>query len=115
MGEHYALGYATAASPTGPFTKAESNPITVLGPQVHGPGHHAVWRDDVGQHWCIYHVKEGDSPGWDRVISMDPLHIDTDGSLSVNTTLHVEQPVPRIIALWSLFAGFFFYRTLYSL
>jgi len=96
---HYALGYATATSPTGPFTKFESNPITVLGAQVYGPGHHAVWRDDAGQHWCIYHVKEGDSPGWDRVISMDPLHIGTDGSLSVNTTLRVQQPVPRINAL----------------
>lgn len=97
--EHYALGYATAASPLGPFIKFEANPITVLGSQVFGPGHHAVWRDDAGQHWCLYHVKEGNTPGWNRVISMDPLQLRADGSLSVNTSLHVQQPIPRIRAL----------------
>jgi beta-xylosidase len=45
-GENYAVGYATATSPLGPFTKANSNPIleknTARGEEVTGTGHNSL-------------------------------------------------------------------------
>ena len=38
----YAVGYATARSPIGPFTKYRGNPIAKQGEGVFGPGHHCV-------------------------------------------------------------------------
>ena len=39
---NYGVGYATAKSPLGPFTKYQGNPIAHRGDNVLGPGHHCV-------------------------------------------------------------------------
>ncbi len=56
---NYAIGYATCASPTGPCTDAEENPIlksSIARPPAIGPGHQAVVLDNKGRTWLVYHV-----------------------------------------------------------
>jgi beta-xylosidase len=85
---HYNIGYATASSPLGPFTKHADNPISF--PQnpveagVFGPGHHSVWLDEVtGRRWAFYHQKRTSDAGWDRFLCVDELAVGEQGELSV--------------------------------
>jgi xylan 1,4-beta-xylosidase len=45
----YAIGYATATSPLGPFEKYAGNPIVRRGGAVLGPGHHCIIVDPDGR------------------------------------------------------------------
>lgn len=60
-GPDYAIGYATATSPTGPFTKYNGNPIAKRGNGVFGPGHHSVITGPDGRLWMAYHQKNRNS------------------------------------------------------
>ena len=53
----YAIGYATAASPAGPWTKSSSNPIISrknIG--INGTGHGDVLIDTNGKILYVFHV-----------------------------------------------------------
>jgi|GEM_PF-3409644 len=54
--ETYGVGFATAPSPRGPWTKYPGNPILGSGRDVLGPGHHsmAIGPDGVTP-WVVYH------------------------------------------------------------
>jgi len=86
-GENYALGYATADSPLGPFTKSADNPVlqknVAEGGDVTGVGHNSItWSRDGKQLYCVYHgrtSKTGDA----RVVFIDKMSI-KDGKLSIN-------------------------------
>lgn len=60
----YAVGYATAPSPIGPWTKYTDNPILrrdIVGEK--GSGHGDVFQGKDGQFYYVYHVwGEGDDP-----------------------------------------------------
>lgn len=60
----YAVGYATATSPTGPWTKYEGNPIIrrdIVGEK--GAGHGDVFQAKDGSFYYVYHVwGDGDNP-----------------------------------------------------
>lgn len=59
----YAVGYATATSPMGPWTKYAGNPIIrrdIVGEK--GSGHGDVFQGKDGQFYYIYHVWGGDNP-----------------------------------------------------
>lgn len=59
----YAVGYATASSPLGPWTKYEGNPIIrrdIVGEK--GAGHGDVFQAKDGQYYYVYHVWGGDNP-----------------------------------------------------
>ena len=53
----YCIAYATAASPLGPFTKYEANPILVAdGQAVSGIGHHCITHTPNGEMILCYHT-----------------------------------------------------------
>ena len=53
----YAVGYATASSPMGPWTKYDGNPIIrrdIVGEK--GSGHGDIFQGKDGQFYYVYHV-----------------------------------------------------------
>lgn len=90
----YGVGYATAASPLGPFKRGKNNPILHRSEGLFGPGHGSPFRDRAGRWWYIYHQKRTDQIEWDRFICLDPLRFDAQGRLFGSATLGIEQPAP---------------------
>jgi beta-xylosidase len=90
----YAIGYATANKPTGPFTKYEGNPIVKRTDTALGPGHGCVVRDGAGNLWSVYHQQKDDTERWNRFICIDPLWFDDAGVLHGKATLRTPQPAP---------------------
>jgi beta-xylosidase len=90
----YAVGYATAESPMGPFTRADHNPIVHRSEGIFGPGHGCAIRDAKGDWWHIYHQKASDRRAWDRFICLDQLWFDDEGRLHGRTTRGSAQPAP---------------------
>jgi len=92
--EHYAIGYATAKHPAGPFTKYRGNPIIRKGDGVLGPGHPSVLRDWAGKLWMVYHQQKDETRGWNRIICIDPLWFDGDGVLHGKASRGTPRPAP---------------------
>ena len=92
----YAIGYATAKSPTGPFVKYSGNPIVKRGDEALGPGHGCVVRDAENNLWSIYHQQKDDSRPWNRFICIDPLWFDERGVLHGKATRGTPQAAPAI-------------------
>ncbi len=92
----YAVGYATADSPLGPFRRAKNNPIIARGDGLFGPGHGCAVRDSAGQWWHIYHQKNTERREWSRFIAIDPLWFDADGVLTSRATRGTEYPAPVV-------------------
>jgi hypothetical protein len=67
----YAMGYAIASSPTGPFTKALTNPFLAGKEDVVGPGGGSVVVGPHGGDWLIYHGRA--VAGGARTLRVDPL------------------------------------------
>ena len=65
MERHYAMGYAVSAHPTGPFVKAEENPIAECTGEITGTGHGCLVRTDDGLR-AVYHGRT-EATGPDRV------------------------------------------------
>ncbi len=82
----YAMGYATAKSPLGPFTKYARNPILHGTNAVIGPGGGSLFQDRHGAWWLAYHAWEG-GPGYDsggvRNLRIDPVAF-RDGVVTVH-------------------------------
>jgi len=93
-GPEYAIGYATADAPTGPFTKHRGNPIAKRGNGVFGPGHHCVVPGPDGRLWMVYHQQDGEQTGWNRFLALDPLWFDAHGVIHVKTTRGSDEPAP---------------------
>ena len=91
---NYGIGYATAKSPLGPFTKYAGNPIAKRGGNVLGPGHHCVTTGPDGKLWMVYHQKASTKTGWDRFLAIDPLWFDAQGVIHVKTTHGTDEPAP---------------------
>lgn len=85
-GEHYAVGYATAKHPLGPYTKAANNPVleknTTKGGEVTGTGHNSVLFLPDGRMLCVYHGRTKRT-GDQRVVFIDEMNIDGNGMLTV--------------------------------
>lgn len=100
----YAVGYATAPSPTGPWTKGENNPILAKkdtpGGFVSGPGHgDFVYSPDGTELFYIYHVHIHPEGGHERELAMDRVFIEEDEDGNVRVRMHgptkgEPQPVP---------------------
>lgn len=93
-GPDYAIGYATARSPLGPFTKHPGNPIAKRGNGVFGPGHHSVVRGPDGRLWMVYHQQNSEQIGWNRFLAIDPLWFDDEGVLHAKTSRGTDEPAP---------------------
>jgi xylan 1,4-beta-xylosidase len=73
---NYAMGYATAPSPLGPFTKYRGNPILRGTRHVKGPGGGSIVQGPDGHLWLVYHGwpgREGYENGGVRDMWIDPL------------------------------------------
>jgi GH43 family beta-xylosidase len=91
---YYAVGYATAPTPIGPFTKYAGNPVFQDLGTIYGPGHGSVTRDRAGQLWHLYHQKVDTNKGWARDICLDPVAFDEHGVFGGTPTRGVPRPVP---------------------
>jgi beta-xylosidase len=87
-GQNYAVGYATATHPLGPFTKAANNPVlqknVEQGGVVTGTGHNSItWSPDDRDMLCVYHGYTSVS-GKNRVVFIDRMEILPNGELVVH-------------------------------
>ncbi|WDF68314.1 glycoside hydrolase family 43 protein [Sphingobacterium oryzagri] len=86
-GEHYAVGYATAKHPLGPFKKSAFNPVlqknTDKGGIVSGTGHNSVLQLRDGRRLCVYHGRTT-ATGDQRLVFIDEMTITPAGKLIVN-------------------------------
>ncbi len=90
----YAVGYATARSPLGPWTKASENPILQRTRGVSGPGHNSVIASPDGKElFVVYHTHKNLEGGHDRELNIDRLHI-TEGA-NGKVRLRVDGPTRR--------------------
>lgn len=82
----YAIGYATADHPLGPFTKHPGNPIlaTDTEAQFFGPGHNGVVAGPQGGLRMVYHTKQHAFTNWTRQLRSDALRFDPHGNLYVD-------------------------------
>lgn len=53
---HYGVGFATASSPLGPWTKYEQNPILQMPGDLVGVGHSAMFEDKDGNLKIVFHA-----------------------------------------------------------
>lgn len=94
MGVNYALGYATAKAPLGPYTKAANNPVLQKNGAVTGPAHNCVtWSPDGSEMMCLYAGRTART-GQERVLLMDRMHIANNGVLTVDGPTVAPQPLP---------------------
>lgn len=81
----YAIGYAVADSPFGPWQKADGNPLLTkdLAAGFSGPGHNCVTRSPDGSLLLVYHTHTNpEKPSGDRKVNIDRLVIE-NGQLKV--------------------------------
>jgi GH43 family beta-xylosidase len=93
----YAVGYAMAASPMGPFDKAAHNPVLFSTlPEISGPGHNSVTiSPDGSEFFIVYHVHtDPHKPGGDRQVCIDRMGFRKDGTLYVEGPTNMPQPAP---------------------
>jgi len=85
-GQNYAVGYATAKHPLGPFQKAANNPVLQKGigkeANITGTGHNMVLTLPNNQRLCVFHART-QSSGNQRIVFISKLNIDDQGKLTV--------------------------------
>ena len=86
-GKNYAVGYAIADHPLGPFTKSTNNPVLQKnleqGGVVSGTGHNSItWSRDGKEMFCVYHGRTTET-GRKRLVFIDRMRVDVDGNLIV--------------------------------
>jgi beta-xylosidase len=90
----YAVGYATASDPLGPYTKYAGNPVARPGGGVIAPGHHSVAEGPDGRLWFVYHQKKTERRAYDRFLAIDPLWFDEQGVIHTKLSRDTDQPAP---------------------
>jgi len=94
----YGIGYATAQSPLGPWSKSPLNPLVSQRPEigVSGPGHNCVISSRDGKElYMIYHTHaDPTNPSSRRTVNMDRLSVQPDGRLTFTGPTRTPQPFP---------------------
>jgi len=95
----YAVGYATARSPLGPWTKAQENPILKRTRRASGPGHNSIVPSPDGKElFVVYHTHKDLEGGHDRELNIDRLTVtDEPGGgvkLRIAGPTRTPQPMP---------------------
>ena len=96
-GQNYAIGYATATSPLGPYKKAATNPIlqknTAQGGSVTGTGHNSIaYSPDGKEMFCVYHARTAKT-GEERVVCVDRMQVGA-GKISISGPTTTPQKLP---------------------
>lgn len=83
----YGIGYATADSPYGPWTKSPDNPLVESSERigVSGPGHNSItWSANGKTMYMVYHVHANPlKPSGDRLVFIDKLKVNKKGQLKL--------------------------------
>lgn len=82
-GEDYAVGYATADAPLGPYRKAECNPILEKNALLTGTGHSCMAERGDGRYWMAFHGRTR-ATGMARMGFIAEAAIGPDGRLTVD-------------------------------
>ncbi|MGE5557648.1 MAG: glycoside hydrolase family 43 protein [Bacillota bacterium] len=94
----YGIGYATAFSPLGPWTKSSGNPLVRSDPAVgvSGPGHNCVVCSPNGKElFMVYHTHADPAhPSGERTVNIDRLVINKNGALRLIGPTRSPQPMP---------------------
>jgi beta-xylosidase len=94
----YGVGYATSRSPLGMWTKSSHNPILEKNIEagVSGPGHNSMISSPDGTEWfMVYHTHADiNHPSGRRVLNIDRVIFEKDGSLKVMGPTRTPQPMP---------------------
>lgn len=94
----YGIGYATAPSPVGPWTKPSDNPLVVQNLEigVSGPGHNFITVSPDGrERFMVYHAHtDPKRPSGNRTVNIDRLIITDNGHLRLFGPTRSPQPLP---------------------
>jgi regulation of enolase protein 1 (concanavalin A-like superfamily) len=83
----YAVGYATAPSPLGPWRKAPRNPVLAQSSRLRGPGCLGlVPSPDGAELWAYYHVHVA-RDGYLRQLAIDRAQVVPDAEMGVRVTI----------------------------
>src|SRR5690606_29806882 len=75
---YYGVGYATANSPYGPWTKYEGNPILQKPKDYIGVGHHSLFNDKHGQLKIVFHAHYAPGKVLPRIMLMADVDFSDD-------------------------------------
>jgi hypothetical protein len=89
----YGMGYATASSPTGPFTKSSANPVLHDSDAVKSAGGGSLVTGPRGGVWLAYHGRTG-SYAAGRVLRIDPVRGGGASDVAIEGPSTTPQPVP---------------------
>lgn len=94
----YGIGVATSRHPLGPWTKFAGNPIARTDPAtgVSGPGHNSIVPSPDGRElFMVYHAHADPAlPRGKRVVCIDRVVFDPDGTLRLVGPTRTPQPLP---------------------
>lgn len=94
----YAIGYATAKKPLGPWVKAKDNPLIQQNTDenISGPGHNSITLSPDGkERFIVYHIHhDPQKPGGNREVCINRLVIGKDKTLKVLGPLRAPQNIP---------------------
>ncbi len=95
----YGIGYATAPTPLGPWSKPADNPLVIQHPEigVSGPGHNCITRSpDSTEYFMVYHAHANpDKPSGNRTVNIDRLQITDNGHLRLLGPTRSPQALPN--------------------
>lgn len=94
----YAVGYASAPTPFGPWTKHKNNPIIhVSKVGENGSGHGDLFTGLDGKPYYVYHVHHNDSTVTPRHTRIVPLNLSTDSTGMLDITVDTANVIiPRV-------------------
>lgn len=81
--QDYAVGYATATSIDGEWTKYEGNPIVHRYKELVGTGHHTLFRDKRGRLRIAFHAHQSTTHVHPRTMYIGTMKFSKDGALGM--------------------------------
>ena len=101
----YSVGFATASSPKGPWSKYAGNPILSKTGRVSGPGHNCVIASPDGSElFCVYHTHMHPTGGGPRQLAIDRMRfVDSatgPAKIEIDGPTHTPQAYPSGANAW---------------
>jgi GH43 family beta-xylosidase len=89
------LSLRDGADPLDPASWIKSGPVFAGYGEVYGVGHASFTTSpDSTEDWVVYHSKTAETPGWERVIRLQPFGWKPDGSPDFGTPVPSGEPIP---------------------
>ncbi len=90
---YYGVGYATANSPMGPWTKYAGNPILQKPADLVGVGHHSLFTDKEGQLKMVFHAHYSQQTVLPRVMYITDVNFSSDAVPVMEASDDIIRPV----------------------